>query len=554
MQNKSPARTMRYQALAVLLALLAAPAAMAATGFQRPDNGDCIALTTGSEVSLFPEQYMMVGDEQSNNGFVTQVNSSRGFSVEYFPTYKVVTNSIAGETYVLSQCGAQVPPASQFPEGTKFFTVPLASLSAPDTVPYAFIDFLGLTDRVHDVSPFVSAPCGQALLECPGGSARLSPDFMQLSNATYLEEALGPITDGLMATTPNPDYVESFAVSASQDPGVLNRAEWVKFVALFFNQERAASDIFAALKAEYEATKASATSNAATKPVVAWASHFNYTGMPESYMVSFAPYKAEYTRDAGGVMLDRDAVAAIKGVKYEPTAAEFLTFTWDGSEGAFKTQAEAKAAFLDVLKKADIIIDESYAENPTVYDPAALLKTWAVTEAEAATLPAWTNKKVFRQDGLLSLQHVPDFTDPSKTVDQYGSDWFEGAIARPGKVLKDIVRAVQGQGEGFTWVRNLFTEQPVVTDGKSCNAAQPCAVQPRTICPFVKECPVGQAPALLLSSTDGCTYAECGKASTLEQPTDGSSSLPANAAAMAAPAIVLTLMVVAFVEVLMHFC
>ena len=123
-----------------------------------------------------------------------QVNSSRGFSVEYFPTYKaswvldqcgaadnlrrlsaaaatylllssqrpitrslthpthpsslspnplpatqVVTNSIAGETYVLSQCGAQVPPASQFPEGTKFFTVPLVSLSAPETVPYAFV-------------------------------------------------------------------------------------------------------------------------------------------------------------------------------------------------------------------------------------------------------------------------------------------------------------------------------------------------------------------------------------------------------------------------------
>lgn len=69
-----------------------------------------------------------------------------------------------------------------------------------------------------------------------------------------------------------------------------------------------------------------------------------------------------------------------------------------------------------------------------------------------------------------------------------------------------------------------------------------------------RECPVGQAPALLLSSTDGCTYAECGKASTLEQPADGSGSLPANAAAMAAPAIVLTLIVVAFVEVLMHFC
>lgn len=49
-------------------------------------------------------------------------------------------------------------------------------------------------------------------------------------------------------------------------------------------------------------------------------------------------------------------------------------------------------------------------------------------------LPPSPPLQVFRQDGLLSLQHVPDFTDPSKTVDQYGSDWFEGAIARPGKV------------------------------------------------------------------------------------------------------------------------
>lgn len=48
---------------------------------------------------------------------------------------------------------------------------------------------------------------------------RLIPVPSFRSNATYLEEALGPITDGLMATTPNPDYVESFAVSASQDPG-----------------------------------------------------------------------------------------------------------------------------------------------------------------------------------------------------------------------------------------------------------------------------------------------------------------------------------------------
>jgi hypothetical protein len=37
--------------------------------------------------------------------------------------------------------------------------------------------------------------------------------------------------------------------------GALNRAEWVKFVGLFFNREREASDVFEGIKAEYEATR-----------------------------------------------------------------------------------------------------------------------------------------------------------------------------------------------------------------------------------------------------------------------------------------------------------
>lgn len=49
------------------------------------------------------------------------------------------------------------------------------------------------------------------------------------------------------------------------------------------------------------------------------------------------------------------------------------------------------------------------------------------------TLP---HLQVFREDGLLSF-------DAATQV--YGMDWFEGAIARPGLVLKDVVRAVQPQ-------------------------------------------------------------------------------------------------------------
>lgn len=51
----------------------------------------------------------------------------------------MVNNTIAGELYVLFQCGASAPPTDDFPEGTKFFKVPLTSVSAPETVPYAFM-------------------------------------------------------------------------------------------------------------------------------------------------------------------------------------------------------------------------------------------------------------------------------------------------------------------------------------------------------------------------------------------------------------------------------
>lgn len=55
------------------------------------------------------------------------------------PARQVVTNNIVGETYVLTHCGVAPPPAADFPAGTKFFTVPLVSVSVPTTVPYALL-------------------------------------------------------------------------------------------------------------------------------------------------------------------------------------------------------------------------------------------------------------------------------------------------------------------------------------------------------------------------------------------------------------------------------
>ena len=122
--------------------------------------------------------------------------------------------------------------------------MPLSAVSVPGTVPLAFMEALGLSDRVASVSPYAVSACAQAVLACDGAA----PDYEQLSNATYLAAELGSYTDALLTDDASP-YPGSFAFSAALDRDVLARAEWFKFLGLFFNRERAASDAYAAVRA-----------------------------------------------------------------------------------------------------------------------------------------------------------------------------------------------------------------------------------------------------------------------------------------------------------------
>lgn len=149
----------------------------------------------------------------------------------------------------------------------------------------------------------------------------LAPRTLLCSNATLLDAAVGGSVDGVLVSEEYP-YAKAFTVSAAEDPGgapaggveppaagylakqsnrwgcqssfqppagvsrdhgtqcwatiglfqqrhvfrppsrcpagALNRAEWIKFVALFFNLEKNASDIYDAIQARYEATKVGA--------------------------------------------------------------------------------------------------------------------------------------------------------------------------------------------------------------------------------------------------------------------------------------------------------
>lgn len=52
---------------------------------------------------------------------------------------QIVTNLYVNETYVLYQCGTTAPDADRVPAGSKFFEIPLTSVTVVETIPYAYL-------------------------------------------------------------------------------------------------------------------------------------------------------------------------------------------------------------------------------------------------------------------------------------------------------------------------------------------------------------------------------------------------------------------------------
>ncbi|DBA71969.1 hypothetical protein WJX79_005778 [Trebouxia sp. C0005] len=478
-----------------------APVAATPTLYQRPNNSDCVT-TTSSVTNYFPLQFQIAG---SSTGTTQQaqvnVTVAQDFTVQYMDSYKIVTNLYVNETYVLYQCGTTPPTADMVPAGSKFFQIPLTSVTVVETIPYAYLQALNVTDRVFSVSSDTVAPCGQLQVAC----TQIAPTAEMLSDTDYLDNELLPYVDGIITSTPNGSISPLFAFSASTDPGSLNRAEWLKFMGLFFNMDDFANTVFDEINSTYYMNSAVYKSAAAMRSnttTVAWVDRIdNITDYANAFEVSYAQYKVQYTSDAGGNMTNQSAVAAMTNVVASPYSVNTQWFAWDlvdvGLTGGFATEADAVTAFHAFLQTVDVLIDETYAEDPTQYDFSTFLQTFNLTSnaTSNATYPFLKNAAVFREDGLL--------TNSSALYNGYGlgDDWFEGALLRPDLVLSDVARAINSsnvpQGYNFTWIRNIAAgEVPTIQSPLGC-------ITPATGISVVASVPTGapaSAPALSATS------------------------------------------------------
>jgi iron complex transport system substrate-binding protein len=241
----------------------------------------------------------------------TTLEFATHFSVEYHRSYKVLTvrNPAEGTTekYVLLQCGAPRPTLEGDLATAPVVTVPVKSVFA-STAPQASL--LADLDRVEVLS---------GLAQTRYATTQRVVDWIAQGHVT--EYAGNDVIDTELVISKAPDVVmqsggytaalnalrkAGIAVVANvewQESTALGRAEWLKYMALFLNEEEKAQRSFEAIRDRYVALR-KRTSGIAAKDRPRVMSGKMYRGV--FGIAGGQSYVAKMIEDAGGVYIWQD--------------------------------------------------------------------------------------------------------------------------------------------------------------------------------------------------------------------------------------------------------
>ena len=173
----------------------------------------------------------------------------------------MVKNLKKDKTYILRMCGSDVP--TKYPNGTaiesdaKHFSVPVKGAAIGWSTPYAFLEQLDLLDKVKVADPqYVHSPCARSAEKAVTilGQGSGSSHAAGWADKTKSNDAVDlVVTDAWSTGACGCDKDAIFDPSSDDTP--LGRAEWIKMLSTFFNEENRANVAFAREKAAYDATK-----------------------------------------------------------------------------------------------------------------------------------------------------------------------------------------------------------------------------------------------------------------------------------------------------------
>lgn len=234
------------------------------------------------------------------------VEDATNFTVSYHRSYKVIAvrEAYAGgpaERYVLAQCGTPPPRLEGDLAGAQIVRVPITSLFSASTTHLPLLVDLGRLDVLTGVARLDHLVGDEILERASTGKVRgfaptlaIDAELVVSSRPSLLmtggssSAALAVIRSAGIAVVGNTEWLETTALA---------RAEWLKYMALFLNEERAAQRHYTAMKGRYRALSARATSLPETaKPLV-----MAGRGTRGDFVIAGGrSYVAVLIRDAGG--------------------------------------------------------------------------------------------------------------------------------------------------------------------------------------------------------------------------------------------------------------
>ena len=395
----------------------------------------------------------------STGSVPSTVTFATDFSIEYFRTFKIVRNLLNSKVYVLHQCGAGAgPPAADLPADAKtapVFTVPVQGWSTGGTFPIAFLEDLGVMNKAAVINPgYVSSSCALKLAGC--GEITTMTDNSG--------DATGAWATNISASTSGVHFTDDWATGASSslrdvafdtatDPGALARAEWIKFVAAFFNLEPHANRVFNNIKAEFDQTKAlaaAAVAGGVVAPKVLYIQAASAWGPAE---ISTVSYKLDYVASAGGVTPAAAVLAAHCTAKTATSAMSAADIVLGRTNGYTCTDAGLKAALAGI----DVVIDET--GGLAAYALSNFMTNFNFSSAMSATDYPFMNK-VLRTDRIMA----PGTVSSWGSVFQ-GSAEKEDGFVKVDAMLKDLASYIHPTLMPSTYaphfVRNIAAAQTV---------------------------------------------------------------------------------------------
>ncbi len=364
---------MRQSIFLILMLLMSVVSTVA----QDSNQQECVT-DFDSETDYFPDK--------------VEVNHAALFQVEYYNNYKVVrtqadaeyfTPISANEVYVLVQCGTTAPESTGDLSDATVIEVPVQRVSTGNNEEVAALIELGLADRIVSLgTPTNSADAWHPLIKemIDSGIPVTGTSFsINLETVVVQEPDLLILLTWIGNQQENLEIARELGIPTVGhhvwlEPTPLGRAEWLKFFALFFNQEAEANAVYGDIEQRYTEIR-NLTTEQDEKP----SAFFAQVG--ETNSVSQNDFQAQLIVDAGGINVLADAEAPAYPT---PLSLETLT-TLAGDASYWFTSSDTQL--------------EAVSSN--VFAAINLGQVYATTNALPLSGHSYFGDAIFRADLLL---------------------------------------------------------------------------------------------------------------------------------------------------------